>query len=246
MNTHALPHRLRLAFIVAGIVFASASSAANLSMNINSTEPSVADGAYPGSGSTMTTLTDNQTRVIITIAGRDYGNNPTAGSPRWGIRAGTLPGNNSQTGFVVSRGFQPSAPGSTQSASGAAASYISIALSNVQPNTLFQNVSVELQGLASALTTNAWGAVSAGGFADWSVASYSASGRKLTLDLADFTWSGGDPLEIRLYGVTAPNEGAFTTVKISGKLSTIAAVPEPGALLLLGIGIAVICGRRRR
>jgi hypothetical protein len=246
MEAHHLQLNLRLLLIALGFLDGPVCPAAILAINIDPNDPSVADAAYPGTGSTITTLTDQQTQVTISVAGRQYGNDAAVGSPRWGLQAGPLPWRNSQDGFVVTGGFAPSAAGSTQNASGTGASYVSITLANVQPNTLFENLSVEFEGIAFASISNAWGATSASGFADWSVANLSNNGRRLTLDLADFTWTGAGPLEIRLYGVTAPAQGAFTRVGVNGRLTNLPPIPEPHIAFLLGAAVWVICSGHYR
>jgi hypothetical protein len=246
MEAHHPQLNLRLLVTALGFLGGPMCPAAILAINIDPNDPSVADPAYPGTGSTITTLTDPQTQITISIAGRHYGNDAAVGSPRWGLQAGPLPWRNSQDGFVVTGGFAPSGAGSTQNASGTEASYLSITLANVQPNTFFENVSVEFRGIALADTTNAWGATSASGFADWSVANLSNNDRRLTLDLADFTWTGAGPLEIRLYGVTATDQGAFTRVGVNGQLTSLPVIPEPHIAFLLGAAVWVICGGHYR
>ncbi len=220
-------------------------SAANLSLSVSAASTISADSAYPGSGSTVSTAVDNPTGIIATVFGRDYGVNPAAGGARWGVRAGALPSRPNQTGIVVSNGFSPAAPGSTVNAAGTGASYISIVLANVQPNTLFQNISIDFQGLTSSRTTNAWGAASVGNFTNWVAATFNGSGNQLSVNLADFTFTGG-PLEFRIYGVDGQTEGYFSSIQISAKLGAAPAIPEPGCLVLVGMGLAVIFGRRQR
>ena len=218
--------------------------AANLSVNMTPGDPSQVDPAYPGSGSTITTTTDKQTGITVTIAGRNYGTSPAARAPRWGLQAEPLPWKPKLDGFVVTGGFRPAVAGATTTAAGGAASYVSIVFSNVLPNTLFQNVSVDFQGLEFTSATNAWGAASPGGFSNWSAASVSNSGKKLNLALGDFVWTGGAPLEIRLYGLTGVGEGAFSLVKVSANIQPLG-IPEPKSLFLVGAGLMCALTRRK-
>lgn len=238
-----------------GILLSPLCSAANFSISLDAKkDPSVADPAYPGTGSTITSSFDKQSEITVQVAGRNYGNIPLQGSNRWGLKSGPLPLQNNKDAFGVSGGFQPSARGSKVTLLGTDASYISITLNNVHPNTRFQNLSVELSGLSLVSITNAWGAASEPGFANWSPAtsgfgnwsspSLSNSGSKLTLTLPGFTWTSSAPIEIRLYGVTAIGDGSFTDVKISSTTSIV--VPEPGTFLLLGAGLALTLTFRRR
>jgi hypothetical protein len=245
---------LLLVFLL-GILLSPLCSAANFSISLDAKkDPSIADPAYPGTGSTITSSFDKQSEITVEVAGRNYGNIPLPGNKRWGLKAGPLPLQNNKDAFVVTGGFQPSARGSRLTLLGADASYISITLNNVQPNTRFQNLSVELSGLSLVNTSNAWGAASeagfvnwspaASGFGNWASASLSNNGSKLTLTLPGFTWTSSGPVEIRLYGVTGIGDGSFTDLKISSTTSVV--VPEPGTFLLLGAGLALTLTFRRR
>jgi len=246
MNTCFLARSLQLVIATISPICGTQSHAANLSVTLDPGDATTPDSTYLGSGSTITTVTHNQTQVTITVAGREYGNSAVAGSSRWGLTVGPVPARPAEDGFVVSGGFSPVTPGSTQNSAGTAASYVSISLGNVQPNTLFQNVSVEFRGLTTTDTTNAWGAASAGGFANWSVATLSNNGKDLTLDLADFTWTGAGPVEIRLYGLTGLSDGAFDSLRVKASLTNILPVPEPHAAFVFGTFLGVIGARRRR
>lgn len=223
-------------------------TAANLLVAITAADSVAADSAYPGSGSTISTRTDNQTGITVAVAGRNYGVDPAANAARWGVRAGALPWRENQRGIVVTNGLTPTAAGSKVTEGGAAASYISIGLSNVPANTLFQNLTVEFDGMAFIGAANAWAASSVGGFNNWSVASLQSNGRKLVASIPEFTWPGmgADPLELRIYGVTGVDEGALTTVRVSASVTSAPQVPEPAAPLLAGLTLAVWAGRRRR
>ncbi len=216
---------------------------AQLSVTVVPSDTTVLDPFYPGSGSTVTSTTDSPTGFIVTVAGRDYGANPAPGNPRWGVRAGPRPWRPNQDGFVLTNGFAPSAPGATTTASGTPASYLSITLTNVQPNTLFQNVSIVFSGLDFTSATNAWAASSPGGLSNWSVATLSGGGNRLSIDLADFTWTGGSPLELRLYGLVGQPEGAIGSVRVSGVTTLALPIPESGSAML---GVAALFSLRRR
>ena len=241
--THQL---ISLLATLLGLLPLSWCSAANLAFSIGAGSPASVDAAYPGTGSTVSTEVDTPTSIIATVFGRDYGTIPTSGSARWGVRAGSLPGSPGRRGIVVSNGFSPSAAGSTVNVAGTGASYISITLANVQPNTLFQNISIDFKGLTSTRSTNAWGASSVGGFTNWVAATLNGSGTKLSVNPPDFTFTGGPALEFRVYGLDGVGEGSFIEVQFNAKLNSVLPVPEPGCLVLVGMGLAIILSRRRR
>lgn len=243
--------RKTFAFLLSliGLLPAASALAANLSLVVTPSLPSVADALYPGAGSTVTSATDQQTGLAITMAGRNYGVNQAAGQARWGIRNGPNPGNQGGSAFIVTNGFTPAAAGSKSTSTGAAASYISFTVSNVLPNTLFQNLSIDFSGLNFTRTTNAWAAASVGGYTNWTAAtqtSEGAAGRRLSVTIPAFTWTGGEPLEIRLYGVTGTDEGGFASVKIDGTVLLAPQVPEPSSALLGLVAIAWMSRRRRK
>jgi hypothetical protein len=229
----------RLLALLFGILWIPSCPAANFSISMDAKkDTSVADPAYPATGSTITSTFDKQSQITVSVAGKNYGTVPLPPplGARWGLKAEPLPWQTNQDGVVITGGYQPSARGSGLTPLGFDASYITVILTNVQPGTQFQNLSIELSGVTQATTTNAWGAASPGNFSTWVAPALSGGGSKLTFDLPGFTWNSG-PLEIRLYGVTAVTEGAFTDFKISGTYL----VPEPGTslLLLVAMGFAL-------
>lgn len=246
MKASLIAKGFRSVIALAGLGLALNSRAASLSVTITPAHTTIADAANPGTASTVTTVTDAQTGATLAVSGRNYG--VVAGGNQWGIQAGNLPWNSSQTGFIVTNGFGPSAPGSKTTATGGAASYLTVAVGNVQPNTLFQNVSIEFTGLAFTRTTNAWAAASPNSFGNWAQAVQSGSGtaRKLQVNIPDFTWNGENPLEFRLYGMTALDEGGFSSVKVSANLLPAAPVPEPGVVIILGLWLLVTYTGRYR
>lgn len=227
---------------------AAGTEAASLAITVTPAHRSEADNLYPGSGSTVTTAADGASGVTVSVGGRNYGVDPSGSGERWGIQAGALPWAPEQTGFIVTNGFGPAAPGSKTTGPGHAASYLTIAVGNVQPNTLFQNVSIDFEGLVFVRVANAWAATSQGNFTDWNRAQQSSGpgGRKVSVTLPDFVWTGSDPLEVRLYGLTGMDEGAFSSVKFTATITAASPVPEPGVLLLLGIWLAATYTDRRR
>ena len=168
------------------------------------------------------------------------------GAPRWGLRAGNLNSQPSRAGFIVTNGFTPAAAGSTTDRTGNGASYVSITVANVQPGTVFQNVSIDFDGVVFTRATNAWAAASEGGFANWSVLRQSGgpSGRQLSVTLPDFTFAGSQPLEFRVYGITGTDEGAITVLRLSASVSH-AAVPEPASAALGLLALTTFLRRRR-
>ena len=69
----------------------------------------------------------------------------------------------------------------------------------------------------------------------------------MSVTLSDFTYTGGDPLEIRIYGVIGNPEGGFTEVTLTGDATLLTAVPEPdGRLLLTTVGLGAAVAFRRR
>ena len=246
MKAFPFPRALVAAVALLTLWQAGGAVAASLSITVTRFDAVKPDAAYPGMDSNVTTATDKKTGITASVAGRNYG--VVENGPQWGIQSGSLPWNDAQSGFIVTNGFGPSAPGSKTTAAGHAASFVTIALGNVQPNTLFQNVSIDFSGLVFTRNTNAWVAASPGGFTSWvqAVQNGNGNGRRLSANLPDFTWFGDSPLEIRLYGLTGLDEGSFSTVKVTANLSPGAPVPEPGVLVLLCIWLlATYTGRYR-
>jgi hypothetical protein len=245
-----LRHSLVCSFLLSliGLLTITPSSAAGLSLIINPAHPAPADPAYPGAGSTVTTAADPKTGLTASIAGRNYGVNPAPGQPRWGLRTDETSWNPSGIDFIVTNGFTPAVPGAKTDRNGNPASYVSITVGNVLPNTLFQNLSIDFNGLNFTRTTNAWAGTSVGQFSNWTAANTPnevANGGQLSVTLPSFVWSGGDPLEIRVYGLVADDVGGFASVRIQGNVLMTPLVPEPAGLLFGGIAVAWFCRRRR-
>lgn len=243
----------RLAFAVLlsliGLLPVASAQAVGLSLVVTPSHTSAADAFYPGTGSSMTFATDKQTGVSFTVAGRQYGVDAAPGQARWGLRTGQNLTPHPGSTFIVTNGFTPAAAGSKTTSAGTAASYISITVGNAQPNTMFKNLSIDFNGLAFTRTTSAWAASSVGGFNQWVAATQTnegASGRKLSVTLPDFTWAGGEPLEIRLYGLTGSDEGQFANIKITGEMLA-PQIPEPATpLLSLALAASWLSRRRRK
>jgi len=246
MKAFPFPRALVAAVSFLTLWQAGGAMAASLSVTVTRFDAVEADAAYPGMDSNVTTATDKKTGITASVAGRNYG--VVENGPQWGIQSGSLPWNDAQSGFIVTNGFGPSAPGSKTTAAGHAASFVTIALGNVQPNTLFQNVSIDFSGLVFTRNTNAWAAASPNSFGNWAqaVQSGSGTGRKLQVNIPDFTWTGENPLEFRLYGMTALDEGGFSSVKVSANLLPAAPVPEPGVVIILGLWLLVTYTGRYR
>lgn len=247
MKTSTLKKAPAILLSIFGILPLLRTEGAGLSVVVTPAHSSAADTTYPGSQSTVTRAEDRQTGLSFLVAGRDYGVDPAPGRPRWGLRTGEMPGNSAKRGFVITNGFAPAAAGSRVDRSGNNASYISIAVGNVQPGTLFQNVSIDFDGLVFTRATNAWAAASSGGFNNWSVARQTnagANGRQVSVSLPDFTWTGAEPLEFRVYGITGTDEGAFASLRITAGIIT-PGVPEPTTFVLGLVALAWFHRRHR-
>ena len=231
-----------------GLLPVAYARAASLSLVVTPSHSTAADAFYPGAGSTVTSATDVQTGLNFTVSGRNYGVDPNPAQARWGIRNGQSIVNPAASAFIVTNGFTPAAAGSKTTATGANASYVSIKVGNVLPNTLFQNLSIDFSGLNFTRTTNAWAATSAGNFTSWAAASQTnegANGRRLSVTLPAFTWEGTEPLEIRVYGITGTDEGQFANIRITAGI-TGPTVPEPAAAMSGMLVLAGMLLRRRR
>ena len=238
------------AFLISliGLLPVAYARAASLSLVVTPSHATAADAFYPGAGSTVTSATDSQSGLSFAVSGRNYGVDPNPAQTRWGIRNGQSLANPANGAFIVTNGFTPAAAGSKTTSTGGTASYVSIKVGNVLPNTLFQNLSIDFNGLSFTRTTNAWAATNAGNFSNWVAATQTnegANGRRLSMTLPSFTWEGTEPLEIRVYGITGTDEGQFASIRISAGI-TGPTVPEPAAATSALLAAAGLLLRRRR
>ena len=229
---------------------ASAAGGATLDVRFIPSAGTQGDPSYPGI-STLSVGTVSLPGVVATLAGRGYGAEQT-GQQRWGISAGNLPWDQTKTGWTVRDGFAPDKTGLTVSSTGkveGAASYLSIRLSGVTSGTVFQKVVLTFSDVTGIRPDKAWAGTSADAFAAASSLKLNNKGgtAKMSVTLSDFTYTGGDPLEIRIYGVIGNPEGGFTGVSLTGDATLLTAVPEPdGRLLLTTVGLGAAVAFRRR
>ncbi|MES2468732.1 MAG: hypothetical protein V4675_15620 [Verrucomicrobiota bacterium] len=229
---------------------ASAAGGATLDVRFIPSAGTQGDPSYPGI-STLSVGTVSLPGVVATLAGRGYGAEQT-GQQRWGISAGTLPWDQTKTGWTVRDGFAPDKTGLTVSRTGkveGAASYLSIMLSGVTSGTVFQKVVLTFSDVTGIKPDKAWAGTSADAFAAASTLKLNNKGGtgQMSVTLSDFTYTGGAPLEIRIYGVIGEPEGGFTGVSLIGDATLLTAVPEPdGRLLLTTVGLGAAVAFRRR
>ena len=229
---------------------ASAAGGATLDVRFNPITGTQEDPFYPGI-STLSLGSVSLPGVVATLAGRGYGAEQTAPG-RWGVVAGPLASDPTKTGWTVSGGFAPDKTGTTVSSSGkvaAEASYLSILLSGVTTGTVFKQVALTFSDVSGLRPDKGWAGTSADAFAAASSLKFNNKGgaSQMSVTLADFTYTGGGPLEIRIYGVIGDPEGSFTGVTMTGDATVLTAVPEPDVKLLLttvGLGAAVAFRRR--
>ncbi len=232
------------------MMWVSSAPAATLVMQFDPQSGTAPDLEYPGI-STVSTGTTNIPGVVATLAGRGYGVEQVGGD-RWGISAGALAWDASTSGWTIRNGFAPDKVGETISTDKKVevpASFLTVKLSGLVSGTLFQNVALTFSGATSLRPSKAWAGTSADAFASaTSIRSTVAGGsQQLSVTLPDFTYFGGDPLEIRLYGIIGNDEGAFTVATVAGDYTTPIAIPEPDVEMLLATILvgAVVSFRRR-
>jgi hypothetical protein len=240
---------LTLLFILT-VLLAGETTAAILDIRFNPNQGTVADAAYP-KGSTATVGTTSVEGLVPTMTGRGYGVE-VASSERWGIQAGPLSWDAKKAGWTVLNGFAPDKVGSTVSTSGKVevpASFISIMLSGVVPGTVFRDVGLTFSEVTFLRPSQAWAGTSADGFATASRLSFNSRGgeRTLSVTLPEFTWMGGEPMEIRIYGVVGSDQGAFNVLSVSGNIEQVATVPEPDVrMLITAVALGALTALRRR
>lgn len=236
------------------LVFLTASplGAATLDLQFSPGAGVQVDDQY-NDGSTRSVGTSSVPGLVATMVGRGYGLE-RAVSTRWGIQAGPLAGNPALSGWTIRNGFAPDKAGQTVSTEKKVeieASYLSLTFSGVAAGTLFQGVSLTFSGVSNLKLDKAWAGLSVDGFStDTTVkANNGGGGPKISLTFGDFTYSGGDPLEIRIYGIMGDDTGSFNQLTVTGEAIALTPVPEPDARFLItavGLGAAVSFRRRSR
>jgi hypothetical protein len=239
-----------LHFLFASLVLTSPVLGASLSIGFNPTVGTQSDSVYPGV-STQSTGTSSIAGIVPTLTGRGYGVQQ-AGTERWGVAAGPLAWDPGKAGWTVRNGFAPDAVGSTLSTTGGLtvdASYLSITLSGATAGTVFSNVALTFTDVTFLRPSKAWVGTSADEFSTASNLRFNARGgvRQLSVVLPEFTYNGGDPLEIRIFGVIGSDEGAFNVLTVNGTALVPVAVPETDArMLIVMVGLSAGVAFRRR
>ena len=186
-------------------------------------------------------------RVVATLAGRDYVQDPLAGEI-WGLLDNSKPWNEGRPGWLVRQGWESNVlgvPVNHQADGDVPAAYLLIKLTRPE-DLMFDSVTVIIDRPINSEFLNNWGSSSADGNASFSVADVvrTSSSETLTLTLSNLNFTGGDPLEIKVYGVLGEDDGTFGIQALVNAVPLIP-VPEPGSLVLLGVSCCALLRRRR-
>ncbi len=225
--------------------------AATMDIQFSPTEGIEPDGVYQD-GSTRSVGTNAVPGLVATLTGRGYGLERTS-SARWGIQAGPLAGNPGQSGWTIRNGFAPDRSGemlSTEKKVEVDASYLSFFFPGVSAGTILQEVSLTFSGVRNLKLDKAWAGLSVDNFTTETGVKLNNAGGvpKISLTFPDFTYMGGGPLEIRVYGVMGEDTGSFDLLTITGQTIETNPIPEPDSRFLVtavALG-AVVSFRRRR
>ena len=201
------------------------------------------DPAYHDGESAIFNAVTNDPRVQVTLAGRDYLQDPLDGEI-WGLLDNSKWWNEGTYGWLVRQGWESSVIGvpTNHHADGdVAAAYLELIVTKSE-DVVFDSITVSIEHPKDTEFINLWGSTSADGFASYveGVVERTLNNEHAIVTFSGLQYSGSAPLELRIYGVLGEDDGTFG-VKLA--LNT---VPEPSAALLGLLALTGLSWRRRR
>lgn len=199
--------------------------------------------------------------LISSLYGRHYDSDPTRPGETGLLDRAELPiADPNEPQWILKHGLPPSVVGSTNSATLvngvpviAPASYIALRVdledaSNGE-KVVFDAASLQVTGFTNIDSdVQIWAASNSNGFATYIVPVITQpEGQDTDVYTFDFTGLNftSDSLEMRIYGVLGQDQGTFLTAIGSGSFHP-APLPEPSALGLVSLSLAIVMLRRRR